>query len=450
MRTIKYLIKETVIALLLLMQLIVFFHIWQKYEVNTYFRNIDRGWAIAASYIIISVILMILFKTTEIGHRRLIDILFGEVMVIGITNILTYLQLCMLKNYPYLYSIKVIGLIIIIDIIISCIGLSLLQLTYTAMTPIQDAILIMNQKSELGKVIEKKRRNDKTVTIKEIYEIKTENIDEFKNIIKLIDNYKIVIIDDIYPLLRNNILKYCYEKDKKCYAISKTSDILLKSAKMTQLGYRSMTLHNIKQMFIWQSVVKRMIDVIISLIGIIILFPFFVVISICIKLTDNGPIIFKQKRYTKDGKLFDIYKFRSMHINTNHKKITQKNDSRITPIGKIIRRTHLDETPQLFNVLKGDMSIVGPRPEMKELFDKYQKQYPEYKYRLKMKAGITGYAQIYGKYDTSPKDKLKFDMIYICNYSVLLDLKLILLTFKVVFSKDTSEGVESGKTDALP
>ena len=143
-----------------------------------------------------------------------------------------------------------------------------------------------------------------------------------------------------------------------------------------------------------------------------------------------------------------IYKFRSMVVNAEgdgKARLAAENDKRITPVGQFIRKTRLDELPQLINVLKGEMSIVGPRPERPEIIAEYEKKIPEFSCRLKVKGGLTGYAQIYGKYNTTPYDKLKMDMMYIQNYSFLLDIKLILMTAKVIFMKESTEGVHEEK-----
>jgi len=128
--------------------------------------------------------------------------------------------------------------------------------------------------------------------------------------------------------------------------------------------------------------------------------------------------------------------------------LTKKGDPRITPIGNVLRKLHLDELPQIYNILKGDMSFVGPRPECPELAEEYCQMIPEFKYRLKVKAGLTGFAQVYGKYNTTPYDKLKLDLTYIENYSFLLDLKLVMLTFKILFQKENTEGIEDWQTNA--
>ena len=157
--------------------------------------------------------------------------------------------------------------------------------------------------------------------------------------------------------------------------------------------------------------------------------------AIAVKLYDGGPVLYKQKRLTTDGKEFFVYKFRSMIVDAEkdgRPQLASEEDDRITPVGKILRKFRIDEFPQLFNILKGDMSVVGPRPERPELTEEYEKQMPEFGFRLKVKAGLTGYAQVTGVYDTTPYDKLKMDLMYIENYSIRLDLQIILMTLKTM------------------
>jgi lipopolysaccharide/colanic/teichoic acid biosynthesis glycosyltransferase len=385
------------------------------------------------------------FHVYDVGHKLLLDIIFGHFLTISLSNIFTYLQLSMIKNWPYFYSVKVLGVITIVNFCIATIGSIILNFIYFQLTPIKDAILITSNDKQLQLDLAENKL-DKRFVIKKIINIE---IGEEK-IKEEISNYKIVVIDDIPPYLRNNLLKYCYEFEKKCYAKPKLSDILIRSANITKLCYNSMMIYDAKKITLWQAFFKRLFDIVASLCGLILLFPLFILIAILIKLTDKGPIFFIQERYTKDKKPFKIYKFRSMYVQKDNKlQMTTKNDARITPIGVLLRRSHFDELPQLFNILKGDMSIVGPRPEMLELYDLYCEKYPEFRYRLKMKAALTGYAQVYGKYNTNPYDKLKFDLLYICNFSLLLDIKLMLLTVKILFMKDTSEGIDDNKTNAL-
>ena len=185
-----------------------------------------------------------------------------------------------------------------------------------------------------------------------------------------------------------------------------------------------------RQMFL-----KRCMDIGISLVGIVLASPVMIAIALAIKIYDKGPVFYKQKRLTLGGRDFDILKFRSMIVDSEKHgaRLAKAHDDRITPVGKIIRRTHFDELPQLFNILLGDMSFVGPRPERKEITEEYAKEIPEFPFRLKAKAGLTGYAQVYGQYNTVPYDKLKLDLTYITKYTIWLDIKLIFLTVKILF-----------------
>ena len=188
-------------------------------------------------------------------------------------------------------------------------------------------------------------------------------------------------------------------------------------------------------------------DIVISLTGIILASPILVIIALVIKLYDGGPVLYKQKRVTIDEKIFEIYKFRSMIVDAEKEGVipAEDNDPRVTPVGKIIRAIRFDELPQLFNILKGDMSVVGPRPERIEHHELYTSLIPEFPFRTKVKAGLTGYAQVMGKYNTTPYDKLLLDIEYIQNFSFFLDFKIILLTVKVIFMKESTEGFKNNK-----
>ncbi|EEG72135.1 bacterial sugar transferase [[Clostridium] hylemonae DSM 15053] len=193
--------------------------------------------------------------------------------------------------------------------------------------------------------------------------------------------------------------------------------------------------------------VKRLSDILLSLTGLVLLSPILGIVALCIKLYDGGPVFYKQTRLTEGHKIFEIYKFRSMVVDAEKggARLASRNDNRITPVGKFIRMTRIDELPQLINIIKGDMSVVGPRPERPEIEAKYLKELPEFELRLKVKAGLTGYAQVFGKYNTTPYDKLRLDLLYINEQSVLLDLKLIVWTIKILFIPESTEGIEEGR-----
>ena len=199
-------------------------------------------------------------------------------------------------------------------------------------------------------------------------------------------------------------------------------------------------------------VVKRVMDFIIALCALIVLSPVMIIVAILVKATSPGPAIFVQQRVGKDGKVYDMYKFRSMCVGAEQQEggvFCTKGDARVTKVGKFIRATSIDELPQLVNIIKGEMSFIGPRPERPEIIKQYLEEMPEFAFRTKVKAGLAGYAQVYGKYNTTPYDKLKLDLTYIENYSLWLDIKLMLLTLKILFSAESTEGVDEKQVTAL-
>ncbi len=232
----------------------------------------------------------------------------------------------------------------------------------------------------------------------------------------------------------------------------KIPDIMVQGADQIHLFDTPILLVRDYAMTVEQRLVKRIIDIVCALLLVILTSPFMLLTAIAIKLYDGGPILYKQVRCTRDMREFKILKFRSMRIDAEKDgvaRLASKNDSRITPVGRFIRKTRIDELPQLFNILAGDMSFIGPRPERPEIIRQYQEDMPEFTFRTKVKSGLAGYAQVYGKYNTTPYDKLKLDLFYIENYSVWLDLKLMLLTLKVLFQSDSTEGVDTNQTTAM-
>lgn len=249
---------------------------------------------------------------------------------------------------------------------------------------------------------------------------------------------------------RNTLLKYCYERSIRIYVAPEITDLLLRGAdKVHSFDTPFLLLRNYGPSF-EERIIKRLMDIVLSGLMLIVASPFMLLTALAIRMEDHGPALFKQERVTVHGRKFYIYKFRSMIVDAekNGAQFSSKNDSRITRVGKFIRATRLDELPQLLNILKGDMSIVGPRPERQQYIDEFCRETPEFIYRLKVKAGLTGYAQIYGKYNTTPQDKLKLDLMYIESYSLLLDIRLMFLTLKIMFMKESTEGVEDGQNHA--
>ena len=241
---------------------------------------------------------------------------------------------------------------------------------------------------------------------------------------------------------RTDIVHYCYEHLINIYINPEITDIVENLAEYYLLDDVSMLNFNVEGLTLEQRFFKRTFDIILSALAIIISSPIWIIAAIAIKLGDGGPVFFKQNRATRDGKVFQVYKFRTMKQNVENRSATA-DDDRITKAGHILRKTRMDELPQFLNIFLGDMSFVGPRPEMLENVYSYTEELPEFQYRLRVKAGLTGYAQIAGKYNTTPKDKLIMDMMYIERYSFWNDIKLCFQTLIVLLKSDSTEGFQT-------
>ncbi len=270
--------------------------------------------------------------------------------------------------------------------------------------------------------------------------------------LKILDGVDVVFLCGIHSHERNIILKQCVARNIQVYLIPRIGDVLMSSAKRMHMFHLPMLrvkryAPNPEYLF-----VKRAFDIIVSGLALIVFSPVMLVVGIMIKMTDGGPAFYKQCRLTKDGERFDVLKFRSMRVDAEKDGVarlsTGENDDRITPIGRFIRKCRLDELPQLINIFKGEMTIVGPRPERPEIAAQYEQELPEFALRLQAKAGLTGYAQVYGKYNTTPYDKLQMDLMYIANPSFAEDLKIMFATVKILFVPDSTEGVAQGQTTA--
>jgi len=262
----------------------------------------------------------------------------------------------------------------------------------------------------------------------------------------IISNSSNVLINDVPAQIENKIIKLCFDKDIRVYVVPKLADIILKASDSINIIDTPLYLSRNLNMSLGQRFVKRTFDIFVSFFALLILSPIILITAIAIKVEDGGPVFFRQERVTKNGKHFMILKFRSMIVNAEsdgRPHPAGEKDSRITKVGRFIRACRIDELPQLFNILAGDMSIVGPRPERYEHVIKYTNDIPEFSYREKVKGGLTGYAQVYGKYNTTALDKLKLDLTYIANYSFLLDLQICFETFKILFQKESTEGFNS-------
>ncbi len=279
------------------------------------------------------------------------------------------------------------------------------------------------------------------------------NIDEgLDAIYSAIRNCDAVFLCGLRSSTRNTILKFCIAHRIEAYIRPKIGDILVSSASrihLMNLPYLHCTGSNRSY---WYRIAKRAMDVVISALALVAASPVMLASAIAIRCYDGGPVVYRQRRLTENGRTFDILKFRSMRVDAEKDgvaRLAAEHDDRITPVGKVLRKYRLDELPQFFNILKGEMSVVGPRPERPEIAAQYEELIPEFRLRLQVKAGLTGYAQVYGKYNTDPYDKLEMDLMYIAKPSILQDIGLLFATVKILFQSESTEGVSEGQATAV-
>ena len=387
-----------------------------------------------------------MYGALRIGYHKNVELIISQLMGTFIVNFITYFQLSLLclqlMNVVYYLPMTVIQLLW------AAMWTIISNAVYRAIFPPRELLLVHGDRPIDSIVSKFATRKDK-FTIS-----KTMNVSEGveKICLEALERYDAVVIWDIPVDDRNKILKFCYGKSIRVYIMPKISDVILSGAEQLHFFDSPLLLTREYPLKVEERFLKRFIDILFSVLLIIITFPFMIITALLVKCYDGGPILYKQVRCTIDEKEFKIVKFRSMRVDAEKDGVAclaKKNDDRITPIGKFIRRVRLDELPQLFNILKGEMSFIGPRPERPEIIKQYMEVMPEFAYRMKVKAGLAGYAQVYGKYNTTPYDKLKLDLCYIEHYSVWLDLKLMLLTLKVLFTPDATEGVKEEQVTAM-
>ena len=283
--------------------------------------------------------------------------------------------------------------------------------------------------------------------------VKSLSAEECLKDLDVLDDVEVVFLSGVHSHQRNTILKYCIYNEKQVYLIPRIGDVIMSSAQPVHLFHLPMMKVGRYRPSPEYVLVKRCFDIFASALGLIVLSPVFLATAIAIKATDKGPVFYKQERLTKDGKRFMIHKFRSMRVDAEKDGVarlsTGENDDRITPVGKFIRKCRIDELPQLLDILVGNLSVVGPRPERPQIAEEYMKEMPEFQLRLQCKAGLTGYAQVYGKYNTTPYDKLQMDLMYIAHPSFAEDIRICFATVRILFTPESTEGIAQGQTTAM-
>lgn len=433
--------------IILAIHMAIFASVWYGFYVeqleNPFFRRGD--WAVIGIYGLILFLLVHLYGGFRIGYLRLMDVLYSQFLALICANIVAYVEIVLISRH-YLDALPILEMTFF-QVIVILAWVFICKMIYAALYPPRKMLLVCYDRDPNEMIVKMSARQDKY----EICDIADLNEEPLEGVCEMVANYEAVLIYDMPAYERNIILKRCFTESVRTYVTPKISDILLRSADSIHLFDTPLYLSRNKGLSGDQIIFKRLLDLMICLPISVLLLPLFLIIAFLIKITDGGPVLYKQPRLTIDGKIFNIYKFRSMYMDSEKDgaQLAKKGDSRVTPIGRVLRSLHFDEFPQLLNIIKGDMSLVGPRPERPEIAAQYKEVIPEFDFRLKVKAGLTGYAQVYGKYNTTPYDKLKLDLTYIENYSFWLDIKLILLTVKILFQKDNTEGIDANQVTAI-
>ncbi len=442
----KHLLNSISNFILMLIQTAMFAFVWYEiYEPSLKHHFFRRGnWAVIGIYMLFVYFFTHFFGGYKIGYLRITDICLSQILGICCANVVAYIEVCMVAR-KYLLPVPIMALTLAEAAVIIPF-VFFVRYIYVRLYPPRKMIVIYGNYPPDELIAKINTRKDKYNICASIsYCV------GYEKLYPLMKEYQAVVLCDLPAQARNQIMKYCYQESIRMYVTPKISDVILRGAENIHLFDTPLLLSRSQGLSVDQRFFKRIMDVVFSAAGILLFSPFMLLTALAIKCYDRGPVFYTQERLTRDGERFSIIKFRSMSVDSEQKgaRLAAKNDARVTPVGKLIRRIHFDEVPQLFNILKGDMSIVGPRPEREVIAEKYMKKIPEFVLRLKVKAGLTGYAQVYGKYNTTPYDKVKLDISYIENYSIWLDFKLLLMTVKVIFQKENTEGVAKDQETAI-
>lgn len=383
-----------------------------------------------------------------VGKKKSKEIIPSLAIAVFITDFVTYFQLCIMNVNQFNQStltfknVGVFFLVFLFQIAAIILFVYFGNYVYFKINPPERCIIICDAVEKATDILPKIGRYKKQFQVTDIITCESKNMKE------RIRHSDSVFIYNVPADKKSEIIDYSYKHFTNIYLTTELSDVVVNYAKPMVLDDLSILASNIKDLSFEQKFVKRAMDLVIAGLASIIFSPIMLVEALLIKAYDKGPVFFKQQRATLNGKLFNVLKFRTMIVDADklegYRPATDK-DERITPVGKILRKLRIDELPQLLNIVKGDMSIVGPRPERIEHVQMYTHDLPEFKYRLRVKAGLTGLAQIAGKYNTLPKDKLILDLMYIEKYSIFSDVLLMFQTVSVFFKADSTEGFSDEK-----
>ncbi|MCH5287267.1 MAG: exopolysaccharide biosynthesis polyprenyl glycosylphosphotransferase [Christensenellaceae bacterium] len=382
----------------------------------------------------------------DVGRRKSKPIISGLSLAAIVTDAVTYLQLQIMNvnenNNDYLVLFGPDFWMLLLCIVLQVLFVVFMayqgNAAYFRLNPPQECLLVLGDESRRESCERKIGR------YKLQWKVTDVALWDATDLRQRIDAAQVVFLDSEIPgEAKHSLLKTCYDLHRDVLCKAQLQDIMLSSARQVVVDDAPFLEMDYRKMTLGQRIGKRLMDIAVSAVVLAVLSPVLGIIALCIRMEDGKPVIFRQTRMSVGGRTFTIYKFRTMRKNDDGddpEVSATCDDDRITRVGKVLRRWRLDELPQLWNILRGDMTLVGPRPEMLENIERYKLELPDFVYREKMKAGLTGYAQIEGRYNTTPEDKLMLDLMYIESYSLWEDIKLLFRTFTVFFKADSTQG----------
>ena len=443
-------LRQCEYLIMFLFKIILYFCVfWTFYRLfairNWQLLNASRTAAVTVlSYLISGYLFLKIYGGYDVGKRKSKPIIISVSLAAAMTDIVAYIMLCVMNtnqvnNQKFTLEQPWLLLVILaIQMLIINIAVYGGNYIYFKIYDPARCLIVTSSQRSLNEICKSIRKYKLQYKICRNVDYRNESLKD------LITKYDTVFVYDVPVKERTQIVEFCYQNMKNVYINPEMADVVELNAHHIMLDDVSLLNMSSKGLRAEQRFVKRISDLVISIIALVVTSPILLIAAIAIKLNDGGAIFFKQNRATRDGKIFSVYKLRTMKENVDN-YLSVVNDDRVTSVGKVLRRFRIDEIPQFINVIKGDMSVVGPRPEMLANIFNYTNDLPEFEYRLRVKAGITGYAQIAGKYNTSPKDKLILDLMYIEEYSFWMDIKLIFQTLIVIFKNSSTEAFDNEK-----
>ncbi|MBQ6426525.1 MAG: exopolysaccharide biosynthesis polyprenyl glycosylphosphotransferase [Clostridia bacterium] len=432
--------------------LALFYAFWILFRYHGFIVERTRGFRYNIFVLIGYGILLIFFNRTYnsylLGYMRVSTLAFSQFLAQLFSLFIMYAAVCI--AWRQLPSPAVFLPLLIVYVFLDAVWSFLADKLFLKYNPPRKTVFVYRNetdKKRFGSVSGK--------PIERLYsicgEIRYEG-DSFDDIRERVEPFDAVFVAGIRSQCRNGIAKYCAEQDISGFFLPHVGDIVMQGGSHVKSFSSPVLFVSRKEIRLGYRIFKRALDILLSFIGLIILSPVMLVTALLIHFYDRGPVFYRQTRLTQYGRTFEIIKFRSMRTDAEKDGVarlsTGEKDDRITPVGRVIRRFRIDELPQLFNILKGDMSIVGPRPERPEIAAQYDAILPDFKLRLQAKAGLTGYAQIYGRYNSSPYEKMEFDLMYINQMSLVTDFQLMFATVGVLFMPESTEGISEGEVVA--